>query len=168
MPLPARAEQPIVAPHLELFGDIGFLLARASGITIRSTNARLRPLRLRVRHFSVLSVAVQAGGVSQRELSVLLGLDPSQIVALVDDLERQRLVERRAHGRDRRARIISATPEGESRYQQASEIVNRAREEFLTALDVSDETVLRDLLMRLVSRDMPEVDEQEIIARQRR
>jgi DNA-binding MarR family transcriptional regulator len=155
MPVSASTEQSTVAPHLHLFGDVGFLLARASGITIRSTNALLRPLQLRVRHFSVLSVAVQAGGVSQRELSVLLGLDPSQIVALVDDLERQRLVERRAHGSDRRARIISATREGESRYQQASEIVDRAREDFLSPLDASEEGLLRELLLRLVSQDLP-------------
>jgi DNA-binding MarR family transcriptional regulator len=164
MPFSARAGQPIMAPQLQLFGDIGFLLARASGIAIRSTNAQLRPLRLRVRHFSVLSVAVQAGGVSQRELSVLLGLDPSQIVSLVDDLERQGLVRRRAHGRDRRARIISATREGESRYQQASEIVDHAREGLLSSLGTSEEMTLRELLLRIVSQEMPEADDPEAAA----
>src|SRR5680860_1306079 len=91
--------------ELELMEDTGFLLSRSSGLAVRTTNAHLAPFGLRVRQFSVLSVACDRDGITQRELAEVLGLDPSQIVALVDELAAAGLVERRPGPRDRRARL---------------------------------------------------------------
>jgi hypothetical protein len=65
----------------------GFLLARAGGRAIRELNRALEPYRLRSRHYTVLALAAEHGGLSQRELGEALAVDPSAIVALVDDLE---------------------------------------------------------------------------------
>src|SRR3954453_23936137 len=83
-----------------LHDDIGFLLTRASGLVVRATNAALTDVGLRVRQYSVLVLADDtaddtADGISQRDLAEALGLDPSQVVALVDELAAAGLVERR-------------------------------------------------------------------------
>ena len=90
--------------------DLGFLLARVSAQVTRATNAALAEAGLRVRQYSVLALASDApGGVTQRELAQLLGLDPSQVVALVDELAAAGLVSRSAPAADRRTRVVAAT-----------------------------------------------------------
>src|SRR3954469_5443025 len=80
-----------------LADDLGFLLSRASGQVVRATNAALTEHGLRVRQYSVLVLACEAAsGISQRELSVVLGVAPSQVVLLVDELAAAGLVERQA------------------------------------------------------------------------
>jgi DNA-binding MarR family transcriptional regulator len=76
---------------------------------------------LRVRSYSVLAIVADGARPTQRELADFLRLDPSQIVAIVDDLEGRHLVERRQGVADRRARIIVATAEGERVYAAARE-----------------------------------------------
>lgn len=137
-------------PELALLSDVGFLLARSSGEAIRRTNAHLKPTGLRARQYSVLSVAIDTHGISQRELSDLLGLDPSLIVTLVDDLQSQGLVERRLDDRDRRNRLVAPTRRGRSLYKRARARVATAREEFLSHLDEGERTLLLTLLRRII------------------
>src|SRR3954469_8825303 len=101
--------------------DVGFLLTRASGLVVRATNAALADLGLRVRQYSVLVLADDsADGISQRALAERLGLDPSQVVPLVDELAAAGLVERRPSPTDRRQRLVAATaPRGPPRRRGA-------------------------------------------------
>src|SRR3954453_21073168 len=97
----------------DLTDDVGFLLTRASGLVVRATNAALVDVGLRVRQYSVLVLADDStDGVSQRDLAEALGLDPSQVVALVDELATAGLVERRPSPTDRRAKLVAATAQG--------------------------------------------------------
>src|SRR5688572_18521919 len=96
-----------------LADDLGFLLSRASGQIVRATNAALAEHGLRVRQYSVLALACESeDGLSQRELATALGLDPSQVVLLVDELAAAGLVERQAPEADRRTRLVVVTREG--------------------------------------------------------
>lgn len=137
----------------ELAGDIGFLLARASGLVVRITNAELGDHGLRVRHFSVLSYVCDRDGASQREIAAYLGLDPSPVVALVDTLEAGGLVERLPHPSDRRARLVAPTPRGREMREQAKKAVVAARERFLERLAPEEHDLLLGLLQRLAFTD---------------
>src|SRR3954454_18749706 len=102
--------------------DLGFLLTRASGLVVRATNAALADVGLRVRQYSVLVLADDsADGISQRDLGEVLGLDPSQVVALVDELAAAGLVERRPSPTDRRAKLVAATAQGVRLRRRADE-----------------------------------------------
>ena len=138
------------AARLQLMEDTGFLLSRSSGLAVRTTNSHLARFGLRVRQYSVLSVACDRNGITQRELAEVLGLDPSQIVALVDELEAEGLVERRPDPRDRRTRLVSATRRGRFVRKKASAATDDSREQFLAPLGLEDRAVLHDLLRRLV------------------
>src|SRR5688572_23016252 len=88
-----------------LGGDLVFLLARANALTLAAANAALAEHGLKARSYSVLALAADGARPTQRELAEFLRLDPSQVVALVDGLEKRQLVERRTDPADRRANV---------------------------------------------------------------
>jgi DNA-binding MarR family transcriptional regulator len=59
------------------------------------------------------------------ELAAMLGVDPPNLTAVIDDLERSALVERRAHPTDRRVKRVVATATGAALAQRAQEILER-------------------------------------------
>jgi DNA-binding MarR family transcriptional regulator len=135
-----------------LVDDVGYLLARAGGRAIRDLNRALQPHGLRSRHYTVLAVAAEGAGRSQRELGELLGIDPSAIVAIVDDLARDGLVRRDPHPDDRRTRLVVATDPGRSRLAEAQELARSVDAELLGGFTPEQRAALRDLL-RLIATD---------------
>lgn len=133
----------------DLTDEIEFLTARARSVGTSRANALLAPLELKVRSYSVLALACSGLAPSQREMAEFLSLDPSQIVALVDQLEQRDLVARVADPRDRRSKGISATPAGEALYDEARRAVRTAEEQSLAALSTAEREQLRDLLTRV-------------------
>ncbi|MBB3674784.1 DNA-binding MarR family transcriptional regulator [Modestobacter versicolor] len=130
--------------------DLGFLLSRASGVVVRATNAALAEHGLRVRQYSVLALAEESPeGLSQRELGTVLGLDPSQVVLLVDELVAAGLVERRTSPSDRRTRLVVATPEGRRVREAAGQAADAALEGPLALLGEAERDRLRDMLTRV-------------------
>jgi DNA-binding MarR family transcriptional regulator len=68
------------------------------------------------------------------ELATSLGIDPPYMTIVVDDLERQGLVERKPHPTDRRAKLVETTAlRAREAAQRARVILNRPPAE-LTAL----------------------------------
>jgi DNA-binding MarR family transcriptional regulator len=133
-----------------LADDLGFLLSRASGQVVRATNAALAPHGLRVRQYSVLVLACEAAdGLSQRELAAVLGLDPSQVVLLVDELVAAGLVERQAPEADRRTRLVVPTTEGRRVREAAGLAADASVELPLGLLGEAERDRLRDMLTRI-------------------
>jgi DNA-binding MarR family transcriptional regulator len=117
---------------------------------VRATNAALAEHGLRVRSYAVLVLACEAAdGLRQRELSAVLGLDPSQVVLLVDDLAAAGLVERQAAETDRRTRLVVPTPEGRRVRAAAGEAADAAVEVPLGLLGDAERDRLRDMLTRI-------------------
>jgi DNA-binding MarR family transcriptional regulator len=135
-----------------LSDDIGFLLSRASGLVVRATNESLAEVGLRVRHYSVLLLACDTpGGISQRDLAGALGLDPSQVVQLVDALAERGLVQRTPAPTDRRTRLVTATPDGHHTRDRAADLAELGGQRRLSRLSPTDQATLRTLLGRVVA-----------------
>jgi DNA-binding MarR family transcriptional regulator len=134
-----------------LTDDVGFLLSRASGLVVRASNASLAGHGLRVRSYSVLLAADSEEGVSQRELADVLGLDPSQVVLLVDELATAGLVERRPSPADRRTKLVVATDAGRAARARAGVDVDATLTRQLAELTAGEQLLLRELLTRLVA-----------------
>lgn len=152
-----RHAGPVTGVNTEIAGDLlasalvhetEFLAARTLSIGTARANAMLAPLELKVRSYSVLALACTPNSPSQRELADFLCLAPSQIVTLVDDLERRGLVERLNDQSDRRSRAIRATSSGRSLCKRASEIVRKAEDISLRELSAEEREQLRSLLRR--------------------
>jgi DNA-binding MarR family transcriptional regulator len=59
------------------------------------------------------------------ELAANLGIDAPYATLVVDELERQGLVERRPHPTDRRAKLVAVTLRGDAVARRADEILGR-------------------------------------------
>src|SRR5215207_10057724 len=83
--------------------------------------------------------------MSMGELAAALGIDPPNATVLVDDLESQKLVRRRPHPTDRRAKVVEATRKGKGMARRADEILSTPPAA-LTALGADDLDALRRIL----------------------
>jgi DNA-binding MarR family transcriptional regulator len=133
----------------DLQDDISFLLARANALSVSAGNAALSVQGLRVRSYSVLALAVGSARPSQREIAEYLRLDPSQVVALVDQLQARGLVRREPDPVDRRANVVFATEDGQALYKEASASAGAAEAELHRALTDAEREQLSALLRRL-------------------
>lgn len=118
--------------------DMAFLLARANALSLSRVQARLKQFDLNTRSYSVLAVAADDARPTQRELSEFLRLDPSQIVALVDQLEEAGLIKREPDPRDRRAKVVVPTEAGRSLAAEARLAVSESDREWFSALPPED------------------------------
>jgi len=130
--------------------DLGFLLARASGLVVRSANSALESHGLRARHLTLMRL-VDREALSQREISTHLGLDPSNVVALIDDLEALRFISRSPDPHDRRTRLISLTESGRRHLSDAETAAFDAIDETTAALSATERRQLVGLLSKVVS-----------------
>ena len=133
----------------ELMDDISFLLARANALSVAAGNAALSEHGLRVRSYSVLALAAGSARTSQRELAELLRLDPSQVVALVDELQARGLVVREPDPADRRANVVVATERGRTVHAQAAGAARAAEAALHDDLSEADRRRLTELLKRM-------------------
>ncbi|MEV4901110.1 MarR family transcriptional regulator [Citricoccus sp. NPDC055426] len=133
----------------DLTHQVHFLTSRARGRGISHANGQLEGLDLKVRQFSVLSLAASGMNPSQRELGEFLSLDPSQIVALVDHLEQRGAVRRETDPRDRRSKIIVATEAGQQLHGQALKILEDSEDHTLSTLSPRERKQLRSLLLKI-------------------
>jgi DNA-binding MarR family transcriptional regulator len=129
--------------------DISFLLARASALSVAAANAALAPHGLRARSYSVLTIVVEGLNPSQKDLAEFLRLDPSQVVAIVDELEGRGLVERTPDPADRRAKIITPTPAGTELQADAASAVSEAERSTHGLLSPKERRQIAELLRRL-------------------
>lgn len=132
-----------------LVSDTAFLLARANANSLATAHAALEPYALRVRSYSVLALAVTEARLSQRDIAEFLRLDPSQVVALLDDLQQRSLVNRVPDPTDRRTKVVVATAEGRKLHGKAEKAIRAAERQTLSPLTSGERQLLGELLHRL-------------------
>ena len=142
------AVAPPVVPEV-LTQYIGFLLSRMGTIAQKRFSSRLEALELTPRMWGALNVLEAAGTISQHGLCKRTGMDPSSMVATIDDLERKGLVERRAHPSDRRAYALHVTDAGRKTLSDGREVVQEVQDELLAPLDEAEREQLQSLLLRV-------------------
>src|SRR4029453_5445067 len=108
------AQHPPASPaaaHLRVPG-VAFLLSQLGFHSTRLWKDRLAPLGIDPRHAVLLRHVAAAQGQSQQALGRAMQIPPSRMVALVDELERAGLLERRPSPADRRAPPLHPTGDG--------------------------------------------------------
>ncbi len=130
----------------------GFLFARMHLRCVSHSTAELRAagLGLSGRHVAALSILDAAGPMSQHALGAALGKDRTTMVAIVDELERQGLVDRQRNPDDRRAYALRVTDAGSEWLARARAVLSAAEERLLAALNRDEREALREMLQRVV------------------
>jgi DNA-binding MarR family transcriptional regulator len=122
------------------------LLVKLGRALQRGFNEALKPIELTPRHVLVLDELRQAP-LTQQALADRVGVDPTKLVGLLNDLESQQLVLRRRDPDDRRRHIVEASQEGEARVDAALAAAAAVEDELLAALDGAQRAQLRELLV---------------------
>jgi DNA-binding MarR family transcriptional regulator len=124
----------------------------------RAADASLSPGDLRPRHLIALKMLSERGAVSQQALGDLLGLDPSNVVSLLNDLEDRGLTTRRRDPADRRRHIVELSSAGEAELDTAYQSLGLIEDELLGALSTDERIALYELLVRAVGAASPPCD----------
>ena len=109
----------------------------------------LEPLGLRPPHFGVLRLIDADPGLTQQELAARTLIDPSSMVAVLDELEELGYAERRPDAADRRKHAIHLTADGERMLERAQAAAIETAKEILAPLDAGEVRELRRLLRKL-------------------
>lgn len=127
----------------------GFLLGKLGWTCGKRFAASLEPFGMRPKHVSVLDFLALSGDSSQQALCEGLRIDPSTMVALVDEIERRGLAVRRRNPLDRRAHAVHLTDAGRRVLEQARAAADGVEEGLLAALAPEERATLHALLKRL-------------------
>jgi MarR family transcriptional regulator, lower aerobic nicotinate degradation pathway regulator len=143
---PMRFDQP---PPEPLASAPGFLLSWNGQRMAHAFQEALRPLGLRAHHFGVMTLIAADPGSTQQELGERSMIDPSSMVAVIDELEESGLAERKPHPSDRRKHAVHLTEDGLATLKQARATAMRAAGAQFAALDAEELETLRRLLRKL-------------------
>ena len=147
---PTSAADPVVS---EFAGQLFFRLWRASHT---QTAAALESIGLTTALFSVLNYLVGRGAAIQQEIGAAIGIDPSTMVALIDELERSGLAKRRPHPHDRRAREVVVTPKGRRAVERGQALAREVEDAVLQGLASQERRQLMKLLRKALSSAPPQ------------
>ena len=126
----------------------GLLLGKLGRAAYNGFTDALRPIGLTPHHLGTLYV-LRGGSMSQQALIEAVGVDPSKLVGVLNDLEADGLVRRRRDPVDRRRHIVEISAEGESKMRAAEQAVRALDERLLAGLDADDRARLFDLLRQI-------------------
>jgi DNA-binding MarR family transcriptional regulator len=134
------------------FRAVGFLLSSLGHAVAARFSMRLAPLELEPRQFALLRHVALHEGDSQQALGERLGIPPSRMVALVDELEARVLLERRPSPSDRRAHALHLTPAGRRLLARATKVAAAFEAELTQDLDDAERARLLEQLDLLAQR----------------
>ncbi|GAA4592212.1 MarR family winged helix-turn-helix transcriptional regulator [Planotetraspora phitsanulokensis] len=108
----------------------------------------LAPLGLRPRHLVTLTVLRDHGSSTQQALAARLGIDSTNLVGLLNDLEADNLIERRRSPEDRRRHVVDLTDVGAKKLAKAEFALAAVEDEVLAALTLEQREQLYSLLQQ--------------------
>jgi DNA-binding MarR family transcriptional regulator len=109
---------------------------------------KLAAFGMRARHVIALTLLRDLGELNQSDLPATLGMDPTNVVALLNELEAEDLVERRRSPKDRRRHTVSLTPAGRARLKEVEDLLAGVEQRVLHPLTREEQQLLYALLLR--------------------
>jgi DNA-binding MarR family transcriptional regulator len=138
------SSEPRAAAERELCGLVNGLAQQIAD------HVRERAVTLGLTAAQATALREMTGPMTMRELAERMSCEPSNATFVVDKLEKQGLIERRAHPTDRRARHLVLTAQGTALRERLLELL--ARDSPLAGLTPGQQRALQDLLERAITR----------------
>ncbi len=129
-----------------------FLLAQVGAHAASKFAERLAEQKLSPSDAGILRILGGKPGITQQALAVALGMVPSRLVAVLDDLESRGLMERRDNPDDRRRYSLYLTDKGRSTLQAIGRIAREHQEALLAALSPDEQQLLAGFLQRVADQ----------------
>lgn len=119
--------------------------------------AELSAFGLRARHVVALTLLRDLGEQNQSDLPTMLGIDATNVVALLNELETDGLIERRRSTEDRRRHTVMLTPAGARKLTDIEKVLSVVEQRVLAVLSAAEQHDLYTLLARATAISCTEV-----------
>ena len=130
---------------------LAFLLSQVGSHSATMFAERLEPLGFKPAHAGILRVVRDADGLSQQALGERLGMFPSRLVGLIDEMEGKGLLERRNSPADRRSYALFLTEAGRGALEQIGKVSREHQASICAALSEAERGELAGLLRRIAA-----------------
>jgi MarR family transcriptional regulator, lower aerobic nicotinate degradation pathway regulator len=139
----------------ELVTSATFLLKRLGFAAKERAMKAYEDIGLHPYHYAILLALDEGSRETQGSIADALGYDRGQLVGLLDELEKQGLVERRRDPNDRRRHVVRMTADGSRMLRRLRALARRSEDEFLEPLSEQQRADLLELLQRLAEKHEP-------------
>lgn len=145
----ADAEAPLAAIRSLPSWLLGRAAARGRALVAEALAAE----GMKMWHHVVLSAVRDLAPVAQADLGRSVGLDPKDLVGVLNDLQSAGLVLREPDPRDRRKNAVSLTGEGARLLTRCEKAAREANDELLAPLSPAERDRFMTLLIRVVGTE---------------
>jgi DNA-binding MarR family transcriptional regulator len=136
----------------ELLQSNGYLIAALGAESRRRFMDAVNQWEVGWQHQSVLTALLgldEHGATSQKQLADFVGIDPRNLVAVIDGLEQRHLIERLPNPEDRRSYSIKLTAEGVKLAKQILTMSEQLEADMFACLTTAEKTTLHNILLKL-------------------
>src|SRR3954464_13810430 len=128
------------------------LMIKLGRITMHRFTEALEPFGIRPRHVAALIELRDRGELTQQSLCGQLHLDPTNLVAILNDLEERGFATRRRDPEDRRRHLVEISKKGVAVLEKVSEVMDGVEEDLLQGFEPAEREELERLLTSVWER----------------
>src|SRR3989454_9266869 len=128
------------------------LLIKLGRITMHRFTEALEPFGIRPRHVAALIELRDHGELTQQSLCGQLHLDPTNLVAILNELEQRGYATRRRDPEDRRRHLVEVSKKGIAVIEKVSEVMDGVEDDLLDGLEPGEREQLEGLLTSIWER----------------
>src|SRR3954447_19736567 len=128
------------------------LMIKLGRITMHRFTEALAPYGVRPRHVAALIELRDDGVLTQQALAGRLHLDPTNLVAILNELERRGYATRRRDPEDRRRHLVEVSKKGLAVIDKVSKVMDGVEDDLLEGLEPAEREQLAGLLASIWDR----------------
>src|SRR4051812_10084321 len=128
------------------------LMIKLGRITMHRFTEALEPFGIRPRHVAALIELRDHGELTQQSLCGQLHLDPTNLVAILNELEQRGYATRRRDPEDRRRHLVHVSKKGIAVIEKVSEVMDGVEDELLDGFELAEREHLEGLLTSIWER----------------
>jgi DNA-binding MarR family transcriptional regulator len=129
-----------------------FLLAQLGAHASQRFAERIATLGIAPKHAGILRIIAATADCSQQKLAEMLGVLPSTMVVLIDELDKKGLVKRHRSVKDRRNYALALTTDGNKTLQQLSKLASEHEADLCAALNSGERETLAMLCGKIAEQ----------------
>jgi DNA-binding MarR family transcriptional regulator len=128
------------------------LMIKLGRITMHRFTEALEPFGIRPRHVAALIELRDRGELTQQTLCGQLHLDPTNLVAILNELEQRGYATRRRDPEDRRRHLVEVSKKGIAVIDKVSEVMDGVEDDLLEGFEPAERRQLESLLASIWER----------------
>jgi DNA-binding MarR family transcriptional regulator len=140
----------IIVDKLNINSNLSWLLLKVSFRSKRSLIELAEEYDLTLPQLYVLASMEVDKSLQMNKIAALLACDPSNVTGIIDRMFAQKYIERQENPHDRRAKLVSLTPQGAELQAEITKRIAENNPSLFNKLDETEKAQLNNLLEKLL------------------